>query len=50
MIKEADSLKYSMQDNLKKAFMRGVSALNFEAMNVLQGSGADFSVTQPVSI
>ena len=24
-----------MQDNLKKAFMRGVCALNFEAMNIL---------------
>ena len=28
-----------MQDNLKKAFMRGVCALNFEAMNVIQGAG-----------
>lgn len=27
-----------MSENLKKAFMRGVCALNFEAMNVLQGS------------
>ena len=27
--------KVSMQDNLKKAFMRGVCALNFEAMNIL---------------
>ncbi len=26
-----------MQDGLKKAFMRGVCALNFEAMNVLGG-------------
>ena len=25
-----------MQENLKKAFMRGVCALNFEAMNVIQ--------------
>jgi len=24
-----------MQDQLKKAFMRGVCALNFEAMNIL---------------
>ena len=24
-----------MQENLKKAFMRGVCALNFEAMNIL---------------
>ena len=27
--------KESMQQNLKKAFMRGVCALNFEAMNIL---------------
>ena len=27
--------KQSMQENLKKAFMRGVCALNFEAMNIL---------------
>lgn len=27
-----------MQENLKRAFMRGVCALNFEAMNVLNGS------------
>lgn len=26
-----------MQENLKKAFMRGVCALNFEAMNVFNG-------------
>ena len=29
-----------MQDNLKKAFMRGVCALNFEAMNILHPSDA----------
>jgi len=26
-----------MQDNLKKAFMKGICAMNFEAMNALQG-------------
>lgn len=35
--------KESMQDNLKKAFMRGVCALNFEAMNVIQGAGGSQS-------
>lgn len=30
-----------MQDNLKKAFMRGVCALNFEAMNILDPNGDD---------
>ena len=30
--------KTNMQENLKKAFMRGVCALNFEAMNILQPS------------
>lgn len=31
-----------MQEGLKKAFMRGVCALNFEAMNILtpEGQGA----------
>jgi len=28
--------KEEMQENLKRAFMRGVCALNFEAMNILQ--------------
>ena len=32
-----------MQDNLKRAFMRGVCALNFEAMNVLQGNSSQLS-------
>ncbi|CAD8197894.1 unnamed protein product [Paramecium pentaurelia] len=35
---EANKIKLSMQENLKRAFMRGVCALNFEAMNVLNGS------------
>jgi len=31
-----------MQDNLKKAFMRGVCALNYEAMNILDsGDGSN---------
>jgi hypothetical protein len=30
--------KAMMQENLKKAFMRGVCALNFEAMNILHPS------------
>lgn len=34
--------KVIIQDNLKKAFMRGVCALNFEAMNILQpGQGGE---------
>ena len=28
-------MKAIMQENLKKAFMRSVCALNFEAMNIL---------------
>jgi len=31
---EASANTADMQENLKKAFMRGVCALNFEAMNV----------------
>ena len=30
-----------MQESLKKAFMRGVCALNFEAMNILTPSEQD---------
>ena len=33
--------KVNMQENLKKAFMRGVCALNFEAMNILDPNGDD---------
>ena len=33
--------KVNMQENLKKAFMRGVCALNFEAMNILDPNGED---------
>lgn len=35
----ANKQKLDMQENLKKAFMRGVCALNFEAMSVLQLNG-----------
>jgi centrosomal protein POC5 len=34
---EANRLKQGMQENLRRAFMRGVCALNFEAMSVIQG-------------
>ena len=33
---EANQKTFDMQENLKKAFMRGVCALNFEAMSILQ--------------
>ena len=33
---EINISKEEMQENLKRAFMRGVCALNFEAMNILQ--------------
>lgn len=33
--------KSQLQDNLKKAFMRGVCALNFEAMSILTPEGKD---------
>ena len=33
---EINVSKEEMQENLKRAFMRGVCALNFEAMNILQ--------------
>jgi hypothetical protein len=32
---EANRNTFEMQENLKKAFMRGVCALNFEAMSIL---------------
>lgn len=34
-VTEEEEAKKNIQDNLKKAFMRGVCALNFEAMNIL---------------
>jgi len=33
---EAEKNKQDIQENLKKAFMRGVCALNFEAMSILK--------------
>ena len=35
-LNEINVSKEEMQENLKRAFMRGVCALNFEAMNILQ--------------
>jgi hypothetical protein len=34
--------KLMMQENLKKAFMRGVCALNFEAMNILNPNDMNY--------
>ncbi len=34
--------KQAMQENLKKAFMRGVCALNFEAMNILNPNDMNY--------
>jgi hypothetical protein len=38
---EANKNTFDMQENLKKAFMRGVCALNFEAMSILQTKEGD---------
>ena len=35
---QGNSQKAAMQENLKKAFMRSVCALNFEAMDILDPS------------
>ena len=35
-----------MQEGLKKAFMRGVCALNFEAMNILTPQGQEAQIAQ----
>lgn len=45
----AERNKIDMQDNLKKAFMRGVCALNFEAMSILKPGeqGFDENGSQP---
>ena len=37
-LNENNRMKGAMQENLKKAFMRSVCALNFEAMNILDPS------------
>lgn len=34
-VAQGNKVKGAMQENLKKAFMRSVCALNFEAMNIL---------------
>jgi centrosomal protein POC5 len=41
IVEKGNIQKANMQDNLKKAFMRGVCALNFEAMNILDPNGED---------
>lgn len=41
MLEKNNLQKVNMQENLKKAFMRGVCALNFEAMNILDPNGED---------
>ena len=41
LVERNNMQKVNMQDNLKKAFMRGVCALNFEAMNILDPNGDD---------
>ena len=43
-----NATKAGMQENLKKAFMRSVCALNFEAMNILDpnASSSDISLQQ----
>ncbi|KAM3142330.1 hypothetical protein pb186bvf_005487 [Paramecium bursaria] len=43
---EANRVRNGMQENLKRAFMRGVCALNFEAMNVLQGNAQSLDIEQ----
>ena len=45
-VSQGDRMKAHMQENLKKAFMRSVCALNFEAMNILDPSGKDISQDQ----
>jgi hypothetical protein len=43
IVEEETRNRQIMQDNLKKAFMRGVCALNFEAMNVLNPNSTSSS-------
>ena len=42
-VNQGDKMKSVMQENLKKAFMRSVCALNFEAMNILDPNAPDLS-------
>ena len=46
LVQNSQVSKANMQDNLKKAFMRGVCALNFEAMNILDPNGEDPNLAQ----
>lgn len=48
-VQKAESAKEEQQDELKRALMRGVCALNMEAMSVLRGSSAATSLPLPVS-
>lgn len=45
-VDQGNRMKGVMQENLKKAFMRSVCALNFEAMNILDPNGKDISQAQ----
>ena len=45
-VEQGNKAKGFMQENLKKAFMRSVCALNFEAMNILDPNAKDFSQGQ----
>lgn len=42
-IEDYERNKHQLQDNLKKAFMKGVCAMNFEAMNALNTQGIQMS-------
>eukprot|EP00347_Sterkiella_histriomuscorum_P014474 403360737 len=42
VVEQENKNKAMMQENLKKAFMRGVCALNFEAMNILNPNDIGF--------
>ena len=43
-IEIGNATKNGMQENLKKAFLRSVCALNFEAMNILDPNAADSDI------
>ena len=45
-VEQGNKAKGYMQENLKKAFMRSVCALNFEAMNILDPNAKDLSQGQ----
>jgi centrosomal protein POC5 len=38
---EYENNKYQLQENLKKAFLRGVCAMNMEAMGVLTNENSE---------